>query len=652
MTSKLKHRHWYALGLLIVTVTLTVLSAALMPKTAKADPAPTGANYGFYCGFTILGRQGCDGYFTNQNFYSYGAYADAVPGNGVLPPCPTCTTSDFPTNTTAASFENELSTYLSQSDNDTQYYYGAVGAGFIIDAMLGETGPGLCEWYTGSATTTTCDWHAGVAYAQQHLTQWEQDVNAYDAAGKVNWDVAAQPYPAGSPDTAHVCYSGQTTCITDPPGQADPGDAKDVAWRSDGHLYTFDSIVFSNPDGSYFRIARQCGNIAGAFEPLAPTGYSMNLTATAVNPTLAPGQNGTIDLALQNNGPDPSDAGELEVDLPASGVTAPCATTCSDPNMQPLSYGGGQYNFSQTSAIPPKPTKPNWCWATIPFPNGTLSTTELSFLVPASASTGTITFDVYYYPADQNGTILHTTVTFTISSVRYPSVVGMGSDIHAGGGVCGGPQDASGYINTNSNAESYGQYVVSASGLINNIGSNGIAGDSSLDLGNAGPNGGYSTVCRPDLYNYAQTNMPTGASWMASGTYDLGTDFNSAPNVTLVNGKAVAYIQGPVNLQGTYSQNLPLTIVVNGDVTISGNINVSGSASGADLSTLPSLGILAGGSIDINDPATQVDAMLFSDNTIDTCYTASPPMPPQCDNTLTVYGFLMAPNILLHRLGS
>jgi hypothetical protein len=91
--------------------------------------------------------------------------------------------------------------------------------------------------------------------------------------------------------------------------------------------------------------------------------------------------------------------------------------------------------------------------------------------------------------------------------------------------------------------------------------------------------------------------------------------------------------------------------VASGDVTISGNLLVDGGG-GTDRSSLPSVGIIAGGNIYIKSAATQVDAMLVSNDGIYTCDGPGIPVFPNCDNTLTVNGFLMGRNLFLGRLGS
>jgi hypothetical protein len=79
---------------------------------------------------------------------------------------------------------------------------------------------------------------------------------------------------------------------------------------------------------------------------------------------------------------------------------------------------------------------------------------------------------------------------------------------------------------------------------------------------------------------------------------------------------------------------------------ITGPITLSSTAMVANAT--PSLGLIAARDIDIDSAVTQVSAYLFSDNAIDTCVEAD----GTCDSTLTVNGFLMAQQLLLHRFGT
>jgi hypothetical protein len=522
-----------------------------------------------------------------------------------------------------------------------QYYRARmIGASYIVLTTLGgqyttyDVG-NLFDGQINGATGPYNDVQAGILDARAEYTKWSNEILAADASGTINWDTPAPPSISASNHT----------------------NTSAVDWNHDIEMreeapQARHSIIIDTPTGQIV-INRRCGNTNG-FSVLAPAGYTMNLSANAITPSVPAGQLATISLVLNNNGPNSSSPGRLQVQYPgAASVTAPCGGSCGDPNQGALNFGDTGHGYTSGSGPPTFPGGANWYWTTASFPNGATASAQLSFAIPITASPGPLTLDVYYNPGDDSGTTLHSTVTINITTITtYPSVLGLNSDIHAENSACSVTPGAGGVLG-NPNAGSYGDYVISTPGGISDFASNGGT-NAGTDL-SLGQLGGYSQICRNDLYNYATSNMPPAAVPLTGPAYDIGSAvFNSSPGVTFVNvsgsNKAVAYISGPVDLHGDFNEPYPLTIVVTGDVTISSNLTRSG---GGGRSTASSVAIIASGSIFIKDAATQVDAMLISDDTIYTCDTGAPvPAVGQCDNTLTVNGFLMAKDIHFERLGS
>lgn len=637
-----------------IRVGVCLAAAALVfAYTAYANlaRAVSPSQQSFYCGFTQLGRQGCYGFLSNQDFFDsnpsdYAADDYVMLGNTSNP-----TLDSIPdTINSAAALESLYENYLARGST-TRYDYDSFGAAATIDIMIGATGPDVCLWYTSGASST-CTWQAAVAYAQNaaHLADWESRVNYYASNNWIRWLVNFT-IPLGTPDMGHEC-SNDAGCGngTYPPTPLS-ADAQDVVMTGDaGETTNVQLVEFDDPvDGTQFSLDHYCGNIVGYTTGLQAPGFNVNPSLNSSTTTVQPGQTYQLTVGAFNTGPNSSLPGSLQIPLPTD-VASPCAATCTGAatNMSDLSPPGTTtrylFNHCGCTAIQGV-SPPYWEWDTNPLTRGQPYQATLTFTVAANAQPNdTITFTAYFYPADAADDISQTTLQFTVGTVRTPTVVGENADIHAGGGVCSQSQNSSAFITTSPG--SYGSYAVSAPGMISGMGSNGSPTDSSLQLGQGG---GYATVCRPDLYQSAIDNPPTGAGTLTGGTFDVGTDFNSGPNITIENGKAVAYVSGNVDLSGTYHGSRPLTLVVTGDVTISGDISVSG---GSGRSDMPSIGIITNGTINIAPAATTVDAMLFSDNAINTCYTAAAPVPPQCDDVLTVTGFLMAPNIQLLRLGS
>jgi hypothetical protein len=654
---------------IIISVLLLTIASNLPIFTALGAPLPRST----WCGTTpAFGRGGCMGYATNQDFFVnnasdptavYENYIIRDPGLGDAIPSSV--------NTAAALISTYLG-YLARG-NATTYEYDSFGAAVTMDMMMGATGQQVCQWYTGGVSTT-CTWQAAVAYAMDptHQADWEARINYYDTKGWIIWSTTLYQ-GLGIPSTGHNCSTWVNCWPGGYPSIAPSADAQDIAWSNTDPtgVGTFQMIEFNNPDGTQLRIDRHCSNMFGAMEGLAPASLPDQdmrpslgtVVDSAGNPvsSFTPGGTYTINLSLANFGTATSEIAKLEL-RQANNTTM----ISMDNEAAPYGFGhqinrlpfflcqvGYPFAYVVNSAGTPVCQDNHWSWRYNLIPGGYSSITQkATFQVSASAS-GSICFQADSIrehksnPSDPANFSVSSVLCLPVGNIKYPSVQGLQSDIHAGGGACGSGLSGSGIINTHPSAGSFGDYVVSAVGSISNIGSNGSVGDPSLRMGS---NGGYKEVCRPDLYAGAQANMPSGASWQGGGLKILDSSFAGAPDITMDGTKAVAYMTGPVTLHGNWTQNYPLTLVVNGSVTIDQDINVSFGPT--DRNDMPSVGIIASGPIDIQTGATKVDAMLFSDSGIDTCFTAVHPVGLECDNSLTVYGFLMAPSILLHRLGS
>ena len=237
-------------------------------------------------------------------------------------------------------------------------------------------------------------------------------------------------------------------------------------------------------------------------------------------------------------------------------------------------------------------------------------------------------------PDTASGTV---TLCYTVYIIHKPVVVGNGSDIHAGSGVCGLASNPGSVIGQ---GDSKGEYVVSAQGGISNFGSNGTGTSSAASIASYQP----VTLCRPNLVNVATTfysQHPTDVTLVAPSGLPYSLDNLNLTDVAQGN-KGVIYINGDVTISGgTVSRKL--TIFSTGTITISGNIALANSTAARNMQ--PSLGLIATNGINITGAAKQVDAYMFSNGTINTC-SAGP-----CNNTLGVRGFLMAKTLSLRRQG-
>jgi hypothetical protein len=503
----------------------------------------------------------------------------------------------------AQDFINEVLKALNGANNQDQ-----TGAEFIILTMMGH-GPGTAK---------------SLAHNAALLADWESRVKYYAAQGWVDWS-----NPTGG-TVENTYWQGKNG------GGSDPDD---VAWFSDA--VSGDSFVFRKPGTTPYTIRKECANPLGDLGALSTPDFSVVLTAdrNGLPATLAQGDTASIGVDVKNNGPATSNAGVIEVKKPGEAV-APCGADCglNPPAMSALTGGhGGNHGYRLTYNNVPGQSGPNWYWDVKALGDNVATSGVLQFTVSPTAPVGPMTFDVYLYPADLDGAVRHVTVTFTVVSKRTPGVVGLQSDIHAGGGVCGGGP-TTGLVKGAAGSSSLGQYVVSASAAngINNFGTNNNKTSTALRVGSAG---GYLPVCRPDLVAAAQAYYSAGVGYqtLPGGGIDVGT-LNPAFDVYFVTGAA--------SLHGTVHRKITF-ISLNNDVTIDGNIVLDGVSHPSR--DAPSLGIIAAKNILIKGGAVvRVDAYLFSDGTIDTCSDAV----ANCSTaTLNINGFVMAKTLSLNRLG-
>jgi hypothetical protein len=241
-----------------------------------------------------------------------------------------------------------------------------------------------------------------------------------------------------------------------------------------------------------------------------------------------------------------------------------------------------------------------------------------------------------------------------LNAVRNPAVRGFNGDVHAGGGHCGTAL-TDGAASGNPNARSFGQYVVSASasGGISGFGSNsGLGSGLALSLG---ANGGYAQVCRPDIVTYARNNPAAGAATITGAATVSNFDLTTWTNPTQPGGSTVYFYDGapdgfgnPVlHVSGTVLRKTTI-VALSGDIEVDGNILLSNNP--AATTDLPSLGLISAGNINISNAAGEVDAYMFADGTIDTCFQGASDV-RACASKLIVNGFAMAHALALHRTG-
>lgn len=186
------------------------------------------------------------------------------------------------------------------------------------------------------------------------------------------------------------------------------------------------------------------------------------------------------------------------------------------------------------------------------------------------------------------------------------------------------------------------EYAAFAAGTINalrtnyNNGSQGLAFAS--DGGKSATGGGYFGGKSNSNCNYYASLVNSHGSFVQSRIKVYDSDVTIDQNFIRNNLTSSAYTPG------SYAIFAP-------NITVSGNISLPFTLSN-DASNLNNTGavilyLIAKNSVSINSGVTNVDAMLISDNTINTCNGSA----PACENNLTINGGLAAANIQFRRTG-
>lgn len=653
---------------LLVTVVLCLASGFIWYKHAYAT-APN--QYNGYCGYVILGRQGCSGYFDGTDYYDTHSQAyynqhpndNAVPGDDILSPYQGSTDA-LPVNS-AAQLESILGSYLNLTDNGTQYVYDGVDAAFLIDAMLGEPGNALCG-------TGNCTWQDGVNYAIANFAQWEADVNYYASQpayqpgwdGWIDWNFTLA-LGSQDPDSTHVCNprGGGGGCdfntATTPESPA-PSDWQEVAFRTGTVTQLPVAIVFHNPDGSKIVIKRNCANILGSVEGLAEPPAAVSCGNTTPSPNV-----------IQPNG-----LFTMKIDDTYSGGSPPAYTA---------------FQISIPDAVPAYVNN-----SAVPSNSGSdLSYTTASLRAPPSSGTYPVTWQLYngaspVGPACSGQLVITNLPYFSV----YGASVRAGGDFQpscqTGSGTTGGTI-ASWYDNQTAYAGASTFFSAIALGQITGFGSAQSRGGppnsrpAGLTFANSGPGSGNVTTSAllPQLGGNVGGNhcfySPTAPN---PGTASDIPDPPSAANIGIapLDNGAHSYnssVSGNLTLTGgTIASGNNLALYVTGDVYITpgatGGIVYSGTTGGwainaNNMSNIPSFVlVVTGGNIYIDPGVTELDGTYVAEKngsgnggTIYTCGIdsgggnfvpyAKIGIYSKCNNQLTVYGSFVADQINLMR---
>jgi hypothetical protein len=623
-----------------------LVAVLLLPIFTSHASAINPADYDEFCGQVTLGRQGCHGYFGNQNYFNSDLFEEtAISGTDILINWSDTKADAIPINIdTAASFENELEQYLQQASNGT-YDYDGVGAAFIIDAMLGKSGASLCD-------SGTCTWQDGVNYAEANLANWEARINYYQQKGWITWNEKVT-LPIGTFDSTHVCYVGAPTSCG---GSAEirQYDGQDFVFRADSAKAVTNMIIFHNPDGSVIELRRTCGNLTAPTEALsAPPGSSNptpNPTPIPPPPVYTCGNSSTDPATLQ-----PNSSFTTNINVNYSGGT-PVYTAFH------INIAGASPPYINNNAQPDVKTASSISYA-VP-----------TLRAPPEAGTYTISWQLF------NGTTaLSPPCTGQIKTIALPYFSVYGSDVSAGGdfNACtsNGGTLAGWYDSETAQAGASTLFATLALGKINGFGSgqntasgppsntaNGLTfanssstSGTSPSVGLGGNFGGSHCLFSPNAPKTVQQDMASpasiGSGILASGAHSY-------------NGNL--YLNG-----GTVNIGKSVAIYVTGNVYIKSNVVYGANADGSwtinsDGSTnIPSFTLVdTGGNIYVDSGVSELDGIYVAENsnghggTIYTCSqdTAGAFTPivaanlyTSCAGQLTVYGSFVADQVNLMR---
>ena len=240
-----------------------------------------------------------------------------------------------------------------------------------------------------------------------------------------------------------------------------------------------------------------------------------------------------------------------------------------------------------------------------------------------------------------------------------PSPTGYGSgwcDVSSGSSL-------DGYIRSSNDGSlgSYASYIAGATGDITQFGSI-TTTLQRLMMANAGTAGNFNTQgqCITDLYTYLSDDPSFSPQIIPAVGFPTGSGRQ---------GQYVVSGDLSINTPQQLSAGEKITLIVDGDVTINGNITYDPSYNVSNPSDIPSLVIVARGDINIGSNVTELDGLYMArpvdpttasfDGVIDTCHNApstgrlyndpATSIPEECDQQLIVRGMFIANDIEFRR---
>ena len=524
----------------------------------------------------------------------------------------------FGENVSTAGFRAQTSCNIERGE--------AEGAAMIVDAMMGiklnDAGTGGA-FYGGCAnwggksdySCGVCDSSAGytnpspdpnwfydcyepainngIQQALSNFSAWKNIIIAYDASSLINWDETIG-IPSNTLDTTGI------------------NRATDIqVYNYTGASLPDNFIILTSPfTGQKFLINRSCGNIVGAIFKIQTLGTISPTCGTvgaySTNPVEpSPGQQFTLTLEYNIS----SSGG-----IPFSGYIDAKLTTAPGTDYGPEPTGGAPPTGSFTYQVPPLAT---------------------SLTAPTSPGTYSGTYSVYGGNASSNAS--GCPFSFTVATPYYPYFTVSGGDSVTGSQPYFpySPDNCTSTESTNAgsiigpdptgNTSSGDQFALQALGE--------ISGFASADFGSAAgaPYGldfsNNTSITSPANVGYFGSSpcMPDFGSPPAHCTGSLSSDLIDPATSKTYTGSYCTTVGTNLTTSATgvnVTNGTDLTIFVNGDLIIRGNITFNGGWT--SISDIPSLTFVVSGNVIIEPAATQLYGVYDSSDTIYTCSTPAP----------------------------
>jgi len=245
--------------------------------------------------------------------------------------------------------------------------------------------------------------------------------------------------------------------------------------------------------------------------------------------------------------------------------------------------------------------------------------------------------------------------TSDIRASNKPYLAFYGNDVFAGGGFAdtsGNCTNVIGDIKTFLNPDNSGsgsQLAAFALGTINNFASAKLRSPPTVK-----PN-------PPNGLSFANTSSPPGNFGGSNciTEYPMDTTGITSPTIDFSNDGKYYYNGSTVIASGgaeTVTAGKHISVYVNGNLTITNNIQYGGSDGWGDINAIPTIKFIVTGDIYIDAGVNRLNGIYVSKGTIYTCYDtaksseyANSELYDNCGNQLIVYGSLIANNIIWQR---